>query len=128
MNRETFQAMRKQKVFLGCLKAAVGLGTAAAIYYAVGDDLLAEKKQAPPKKEIALPIDKTDPMETWMAQQEVERKLIHQKMDYLEKSLVDSKKLAEKKESDNHRLQGELRDLKKELRSKEKAGNFQEGS
>ena len=115
MSRDNFEALKKQKRLYTVFKAAIGVCTTALLYYAVGDDLLAEKVSMNRSQDIELPSDKTDAHGIWMSRLEAENKLFGERLAFMEKSVLETKKQESRKEKENQRLRQELSKLKQEI-------------
>lgn len=103
----------QKNVFLGIVFLAV----ASALYFTYASFSLAEKNEKPhvEKQPINLPSDNADAFEIWRKKLENQNDGIAKRLDFLQKSILEHKSIAEAKERENGQLQADIHNLREEL-------------
>lgn len=119
INQNKENSKNQNKVFLGI----VFLVVLCALYFTYASFSLGEPKQKhyTEKQPINLPSDNADAFEIWRKKLENQNDGIAKRLDFLQKSLLEHKNIAEIKERENSQLQADIHHLKDELQRYKKS-------
>ncbi len=120
MNRGA-KILQNQKKLMASI-ATVSMLVIVAVVYLTGGGGITRDPVSP--KKIDLPVDKVDPRDYWISQVKSDQKLMHDKVGYLEKMVLESKKEQQNTLEERERLQREVFRLREDLKGSQQLASI----